>query len=97
MSKREDFSEQRSAGAERLSTVADGRPDYALLELIEQYRLFEVPMSHQDSRSCLSQRLNRPTSDFARLFQGNRPDSGLQQCCSALLLEKQLTRDSTFV
>jgi hypothetical protein len=34
-------------------------------ELIEQSSLFDLPMSHHDSQSCLSQRLNHRTSRVA--------------------------------
>jgi hypothetical protein len=34
-------------------------------ELIEQSSLFDLPMSHHDLQSCLSQRLNQRTSCVA--------------------------------
>jgi len=34
-------------------------------ELIKQRSLFDLPMSHHDSQSCFSQRLNQRNSSFA--------------------------------
>src|ERR1700689_4841181 len=43
-------------------------------ELIEQCSLFDLPMSHHDSKSCLSQRLNQRTLGVATANFFNRID-----------------------
>ena len=43
-------------------------------ELIKQRSLFDLPMSHHDSQSCFSQRLNQRNSSFATADFFNKID-----------------------
>src|SRR6266404_3251750 len=66
-------------------------------ELIEQSSLFDLPMSHHDFQSCLSQRLNQrmscvATADFFNKIDPFETSASYRGAQSGLMLASRITR-----